>query len=484
MLAIVAVAFVVACFSSSRYHLFGDELYFIGAGRHLSASYADQGPALPLLARLGAAWWGGHLTLFRLPGILLGVLSVVLAALTAREMGGSRGAQILTAVVAALSPFVLLQSQLLATNAVDAPFWAAITFLLVRWVRTRQDRLLLFAGLLTAVDMQVKWLIPGFWVALAVAVAVAGPREMLRRPALWLGGLVTIVATLPGLLWQADAGWPYFRLTGQVAAEGSLTGGRELYVPLLLLYAGPLGAMLLCAAVWWLLRDPRWREYRFLAVTFLLLAAAVWAVAGRPYYAGGLYVALIAVGSVELARRWPHKRGDGGVRVWARVTLAVGAIVGMVAVVAFLPLLRQSHIQAPRNMAAATLQTTPYGQFGWPELTRDVESAVASLPARPDAVVTEMYWQAGALDFYGQGLPTVYSYSRGYAWLRQPPDSARHVVWVGVDDDASKYCSSSRLLKHVGTDRIGFPTASTGIDIRYCEMRMPWSHVWTSMRRM
>ena len=32
--------------------MFGDELYFIAAGHHLSVSYADQGPILPLLALL------------------------------------------------------------------------------------------------------------------------------------------------------------------------------------------------------------------------------------------------------------------------------------------------------------------------------------------------------------------------------------------------------------------------------------------------
>ncbi|MFC7754829.1 glycosyltransferase family 39 protein [Tsukamurella soli] len=402
-------------------------------------------------------------------------------------------------MAACLSPFVLLQSQLLATNAVDAPFWSAITLLLVRWVRTRRDRLLLTAGVLTAIDMQVKWLIPGFWVALAIAVAAAGPRELLRRPALWLGGLVTVVTTLPAVLWQNSQGWPYFHLTEQVAAEGALTGGRLLYLPLLLLYAGPLGAVLTCCALWWLLRAPDWRPYRFLAVTFLLLAAAVWLVAGRPYYAGGLYIVLIAVGSVELARRWQGERSDGGsteqgersdggagVPVVLRALLAVGAVLGVATIVVFLPLARQSHITPPKDLASATLRTTPYGQFGWPELTRDVEQAVAALPPdrKPDAIITEMYWQAGSLDYYGDsGLP-VYSYSRGYGWLGTPPDSARRVVWVGVDDDAAKYCARSTLLRHIGTDRIGFPTASTDVDIRYCEMSTPWSRIWGQMRRM
>ncbi len=479
ILPVVGVACLVASFAASRYHLFGDELYFIGAGRHLGPSYADQGPVLPLLARFGAAWYHGHLVLFRLPGIVLAAAGLVLAALTAREFGGGRRAQTLTIVAAALSPFLVIQAELLATNAIDAPLWAAVTFLLVRWVRTRQDRFLLIAAAVTAVDLQVKWLIPGFWAAAAIAVFAAGPRDLLRRPAIWIGGAVALASAVPSLVWQAHNGWPNAALTRTIAGEGGLTGGRALNIPLMLLYAGPLGAALLCYGVWRLLRAPDLRAYRFIAIAFLGMTAAVIVAGGRPYYTGGLYTVLIAAGSVQLV--------EHGLSRWLRIAGAALTCLGVAAVAAFLPLQRQSTITAPSNLAAATLRTTPYGQFGWPELTRDVEQVIAALPPdqQPQAVITEMYWQAAAFDYYGRGhLPPVYSYSRGYGYLRTPPDNARTVVWVGVDDDARSHCTTSIALRHVGTDRVGFPTASTGVTIWWCHVAQPWSKTWASLRRM
>ncbi|MFC7752020.1 hypothetical protein [Tsukamurella soli] len=45
--AVVLIAAIVTVFTACRYHLFGDELYFVAAGRHPAWSYADQGPMIP-----------------------------------------------------------------------------------------------------------------------------------------------------------------------------------------------------------------------------------------------------------------------------------------------------------------------------------------------------------------------------------------------------------------------------------------------------
>ncbi len=44
----------------------------------------------------------------------------------------------------------------------DAFLWTVIVWLVVRWVRIRDDRVLLAAALVTALDLQVKFLIPVF----------------------------------------------------------------------------------------------------------------------------------------------------------------------------------------------------------------------------------------------------------------------------------------------------------------------------------
>ncbi|GAB3130579.1 glycosyltransferase family 39 protein [Tsukamurella serpentis] len=479
ILPILVLGAIAAAFGASRYHLFGDELYFISAGHRLSVGYADQGPVLPLLALLGEAMPGEHLILFRLPSILITLAGIVLSALIARELGGGRFAQALTAFAYATSTFLLLQSSLLATNAIDTPLWVAVSWLLVRWVRTRHDRLLFLAGLVTALDMQVKWLIPVFWVCIVAASLIWGPRDLVRRPALWLGGAVTVLTMLPALLWQARRGWPYLQLTGQVAQESQYAGGRLLFVPIMLLTAGLLGALLLGYGLYALMRSEHLRPYRFLAPAFVLLVAVFVVTAGRPYYPGGMIPVVAAAGAVafeQLPRPIPK-----------RIVTAALSVLAAASIVVSLPFTPAAEMDEPKSVMEAGMRISVYGQFGWPELTREVEQAIAALPdaERPQAIVASSYWQAAALDYYGRDLPPVFSPNRGYGYFGRPDDAATTVLWVvaSESEQPGEMCASSRVLRTVH-HRIGMPTASTGVDVRLCQAREPWSRMWPRLRRI
>ncbi|MCA0157578.1 glycosyltransferase family 39 protein [Tsukamurella sp. M9C] len=476
---ILLLSGIAAAFGASKYHLFGDELYFIAAGHHLSVSYADQGPILPLLALLGDAMPGDSLVLFRLPSVLITLAGILVSALIARELGGGRFAQALTAGAYATSTFLLLQSSLLATNAIDTPLWVAITWLLVRWVRTRQDWLLFAAGVVTAIDMQVKWLIPVFWVCAIVAASIWGPRDLVRRPALWLGGAFTVVTMIPALLWQADRGWPYLQLTDQVAEESQYAGGRIGFVPIMLLTAGVLGALLLLYGLYALMRSEGLRPYRFLAPAFVLLVIVFIITAGRPYYPGGMLPVIITAGAVAFEALPKPK-------LKAALTAPL-SLLAVASIVVSLPFTPESDIAEPKSLMEAGMQISVYGQFGWPELTRAVEESIAGLPEdeRPQAIVASSYWQASALQYYGNGLPPVYSPNRGFGYFGAPADSTTTVLRV-ISSEAElqdDMCDRARTLRRFD-HRIGMPTASTGVDIRLCHPRAPWSTLWPELRRM
>lgn len=433
--AIAIVSAIALLASAGRYGFFGDELYFIAAGRRLAVSYADQGPVLPAIARLMDLIAPESMVAQRIPAMLVTVAAVLISAQIAREFGGSRNAQLLTATAYATSPFLLVQGTQLATNTIDTALWVLISWLLIRWVRTRHDSLLLWASLATAVDMQVKWLIPFFWIAIAIGVVSYGPRDLFRRPALWLGAGVVVLATLPSLIWQAAHDWPQLRLGAVVADEQATIGGRYSWLPLAIASAGLLGGVLLIYGIVALFRWEPLRQYRFLAPLPLLLAVAFIVTDGRPYYAAGCYAAIIAAGAV----RWTEKTGR------PRTIIAISMIVISVVLVAFsMPWQSDSAIKPAKSQADAGLSIGVYGRFGWPELAAATATAYQSLPEadRADTVIiTDSYWQASALDVYGTNLPAVYSPSRGFGYFGTPPDSATTVLWIG--DDQSEVAPSS-----------------------------------------
>lgn len=479
--AIAVTSFVALLFSAGRYGFFGDELYFLAAGRRLSFGYADQGPVLPLLADAMDFVAPGSLLALRMPSVLLTIAALVLSAVIARELGGGRAAQLLTAFAYGVSPFLLLQGNMLTTNAVDTALWVLITWLLVRWVRVRQDSLLLLAAVVTAVDMQVKWLIPFFWVAVGIGVLGFGPRELLRRPLLWFGAVIVIAATVPTLVWQAHHGWPQLAMGGQVRSEQAFVGGPVTFLPLALVVAGLLGGILLSYGTWRLLRSDALRPYRFLGATMLLLLVAFAVTGGRSYYAAGLYAVVMAAGSVEIT---------GSSRRWLKVAALPVSAASLCLVVMSLPWQSPDRIEPAKNDIAAAMAIGIYGQFGWPELAAATDDAYRTLTAaqRRDAVtVTNTYWQAAALDKYRDThhLPAVFSPSRGFGYFGSPPDSATTVVYIGGTlSELTQRFGTVAAIGRIDT-RLGFPGNTKDVTIWKCAGPVrPWSELWPSLMRL
>lgn len=499
ILAIASAVAVLLFVTSFRYGYFGDELYFLSAGRHLSWGYADQPPLLPVLARIMDTLFPGSVVGLRLPSTLLCATGVVLAGQTCRELGGRRTAQVITAGVFAVSPFFLTGSgHTLATHSIDAFLWTLISWLVVRWVRLREDRLLLAAGLLTVLALQAKLLIPVFWLAVGIGAALVGPRELLRRPVLWASGALAVLTMIPWVWWQVQHGWPEREMAEVVSGETSFAGGQLTFLPIAAAWiAGPLGTVLFCYGLWRLLRAPQLRAYRFLGLATVGIIGVFLATNGRPLYVGGVLVVCWAAGAVGLQERAPMltERARGRLRGWVRwprwaliapvfgiaaaLTLFYGLPVG-------LPLVGVSaYAGQPYSPINMNLE-----EFGWPQFADSVERAAATLP--PDVrhrtvVVTDTYWQASAVEQFGQGrgLPAVYSPSRGFWYFGSPPENATTVLFTSATADyLHQYFADVRQVGTVDNGQ-NINNANQGAPIWLCSgLRQPWSQAWPRMRHM
>ncbi|MEV6319242.1 glycosyltransferase family 39 protein [Streptomyces sp. NPDC051776] len=462
--------------TADRFGYFSDELYFLVAGRYPSWGYADQPPLLPLLAHAIDSASHGSLVWLRAPAAAATALGVLTAALTARELGGRRPAQIATAGAYAVSPVMLQMGHLLITATLDIFLTTFTTWLLVRWVRTRRDGLLILIGLTAAVSLQVKFLGVAFWAVLLVAVVLAGPRDLLRRPLLWVSALGALLTAVPGLLWQVRNGWPQLAMTKvisqEVAAEG---GGQAGFLPAVLTTAGLVGALLLGYGLWRLLSAREVRPYRFLGLTFAGLCAVYLVVHGRPYYVAGLFAVLWAAAATGLQRLRPTRP-----RAWATV---VAYAVSAALAVQLLPVypvqrLAESSGDWPSSDGLAK------ESVGWPDLAASVARVHRELPAdqrRRALLITDRYDQAGALDRYGPalGLPRPYSGHRGYWYLRRPADDSAPVVFVGGDARYLRQFFTSVRKRGTVTNRQNVRNLNWGVPIWVCEgERRPWRVLW------
>lgn len=443
MAVVCAVLAVVLLVASSRYGYHRDELYFIACGHHLAWSYPDQGVLTPLLAATFADLGHGSLVVFRLPAVASVVGAAWLTGLTARELGGRARAQVLATFTVAVSTVGLLAGHLLATATLDFVVWVAITLVALRIARTGRTRLWVVAGVLGGLGLLNKDLVPVLALALTLGMlAVPGGRSLILHRWYAVGAVIAVAAWAPGLIWQAQHGWPQIALARMIRDEyGTVDERIGFFVLQVVLFS--LGASILwvigAVRVW---RDPRWRYARILAVSWVVALIVFVITAGQGYYTVGVYPALIAAGSVVVARR--------PLLFWALT--AVVAVTSAAVMPASLPILQ------PQTLAASGWADPAEQQLemvGWPREVGLVAATYRSIPAEQRAhavILTANYGEAGAVDHYGGrfGLPAAYSGLNAFGLWGPPSASRGPVVLVWEDQRPPTYLRGCRFIRRVG----------------------------------
>lgn len=474
---------------SGRYGFFGDELYFVIAGRNLSWGYADQPPLVPLIALVMDTIAPGSLVALRIPPILATIGGVLVTALIAREFGGDRRAQTFSGASYAISTVGL--GHTLTTTAFDILLWTVLSWLVVRWVRVRlepnADRLLLWAGVVTAISVQVKFQIVVFCLMLVVTSLVVGPRDLVRRPLLWAAAGIVFVTTLPTLIWQAMNGWPQLAMREAVAAEtafmGSLLNAALMFIGMGVITGVVLGGY----GFWRLARAEEMRPYRFFCWTALAVVVVFLLLGGRAYYVFGAFPVLWSAGAVGFQRR--REARDHASR-WGWFAWPAFVLTAVMSVVN-LPWQPQDSLAGGDSPNFEKFMAL--GQIGWPQTADTVADVYGSLPPaqqQSTAVITGDYWSASAIEYFGRdgqqaNVPPVYSGSRGYWFFGQPEERMNTVIFVGeVPEVMRQNFGEIRQVSKLDNG-LGIQTMTQGAPVFILtDPSASWDQMWPQMHKM
>jgi 4-amino-4-deoxy-L-arabinose transferase-like glycosyltransferase len=470
----VLVALLLVLSGRFGYHL--DELYTRAAGQHLDWAQIDQPPLPALVARLEISLFGDTLLAFRLvPALLAGVL-VLFAGLIARELGGSRRAQVFATVAAASSGLVLTIGHLLATNIFDTLAWVTVCWLALRLARTRDHRLWLVIGAVVGVGLYGKYLIGLLLVSLAAAVLLCGPRQLLRSRHVLIGAGIAVLVPLPVLLWQVTHGWPQFEMAAAVSKALESLAVMS-FIPMLVLLMGLFLAPVWIAGLVGLLRRPQWRQYRFVGVAFPIMIVLLIVTGGSAGYSTALQFVLLAAGCV-VVEQWARKPAR---RAVLAVALVANAVTSSVLALPVLPL--QTYANDP---TLTGLAITQFDQVGWPDLAAQAADVYRSLPAqdqRRAVFYANHYGQAGALDKYGPeyGLPRIFSGHNSYADFGRPAEDRTVVITIGVD--RAVFAGLFASCEPAGKYETSLPVSDAGQEFMVCRDPLePWSRIWPKLR--
>jgi 4-amino-4-deoxy-L-arabinose transferase-like glycosyltransferase len=397
--------------AASQYGYFRDELYYIAASRHLDLGYVDFPPFVAVVTAL-TRWVLGDslLALHTLPA-LAGVLTMLLAGLMARDLGGGRAAQGLAALAVLVAPTFLGSQSVLTMDPFDQLFWVLAIYVVLLMLKREDPRLWLVFGLVAGFGLLTKVTMLYLGAALVIGLLLTPNRRYLLSKWLWLGGLIALVLFSPYIIWQVLHGWPTLEFWQVYSADKTYPVTPPEFLLQQILTMHPLTLPLWLAGLAYFFFGGG-KKYRTLGWVYVILYGVFTIQQAKNYFLAATYPMLFAGGAVLIEQAIQRRQW-----LWLRPAYASLLLVGGLATAPLaMPLLPvETYIAYSQGfggtaevkqerLATAQLPQHFADRFGWEELVASVAKVYAGLPPEEQAVaciLTGNYGEAGAIDFFG-----------------------------------------------------------------------------------
>jgi 4-amino-4-deoxy-L-arabinose transferase-like glycosyltransferase len=474
---------------NGQYGFHRDELAFLDNGRHLAWGFVEYPPLTPFIAHIALNLFGPSLVGLRFFAALAVGMVIVMTGLMARELGGARWAQILSALAVAIAPIVLSHASFFSYETFDYLWWVLGAYCMIRLLNSADPRWWLGVGTALGLGMLTKYTMAFEAAGIAAGVLFTPARRFLKSPWLWAGAGLALLICLPNLAWQVQNHFVSLEFLQSIHGRDiriGRTGAFQYLLGQLYICANPATIFLWVGGLRYFWMASQGRRFRPIGWVFAVPFVLFLVIQGRYYYLAPVYPMVIAAGCCQVERRLIALPVRQIKRQWLTLqgSLAFG---GLCAMALALPL-------APVNSAwwkvASSVDVELREEIGWPELVKTVAEIRANLPLEERAqvgILAGNYGEAGAINLYGPayGLPEAISgansfWQRGYG---DPPPQA--LIVVGLPRDyVEKTFESCELAGHT-SNRYGIQNEETIAhpDIFVCRgLRQTWLEFWRSFQ--
>lgn len=445
------VWYIAGCFllvqlaTANRYGYFGDEMYHMACGEHLAWGYVDQPPLIAVFTWLTRHLFGTSVFAVHLVPAISGFFLVWLTGKIARELGGGRFAQGLAGLCSACAGVYLVLSHIFTMNAFEPLLWMGCAYVVIRIIKTGNQRLWLWFGLIAGIGMENKYTMAVFGFAVIVGLLLTPERRALGNKWIWLAGAIAFLIFLPNLIWNIQHHFPFLELMRNIRASGrdmafTPLGYLRAQMFLMTPFTLPVWVLGVLYFFFWTTGKP----FRIIGWTFLVVIGVFILSHGKDYYASPVYPMIFAGGAIALEQISSRRH-----LAWIKPALIVFILGGTLAFLPlFVPVLSpESFLRYQAKLPfkvqpdekSMLMEPMPHyysWSFGWDDMVRGVAKAYALVPReqRSDtAIFANDFAAAGAIDLIGPkyGLPKAISGHQSY-WLWGPRNySGQTMIVVG-----------------------------------------------------
>lgn len=451
VLFLIALVFLILHVATSgRYGFHRDELATLDDARHIEWGFVAYPPLTPFIGRVALSLFGVSLMGVRFFSVVALSIAVFVSGLIARELGGKRRAQMLSAIAVAIVPIVVLQTNVLQYVSFDYLWGVLLTYFLIRLINSDNPRWWIAIGAVIGIGMMTKYTMAFFAITMAGALLLTPLRRHLLSGWFWMGLGVSLLIFMPNLIWQWRYGFISLDFLRHIHARDVRQGRTEGF--LLEQLDVCVNAVLFPIAfggLWFYFRE---RKYRLLGWMYVLTLILFVIAKARSYYLGPLYPMLIAAGCVA----WSGNTGvatDSSIRSAEQNSATLSfrclrsaspaitwtmAVLG--AIISFALLAPIAPINSFLWNTTAKLQDNFLEEIGWPDLVQTVAKIYEAVPVnqRPHTgIIVGNYGEAGAINLLGEkyGFPPVISGTNSFWYRSYPQNQPQTLITVGLGDD-------------------------------------------------
>jgi 4-amino-4-deoxy-L-arabinose transferase-like glycosyltransferase len=447
-----------------------DEFLYLAEGSHPAFGFMEVPPMLSIFAWITQRLGNGMFWIKCWPS-LIGALNLILIGKIVISEGGKSFSLLLLFCSFFFTGYLRVHF-LFQPNCLEIFFYSLISFGLIRYIQTTENKWLYLTGLAAGCGLLSKYSIAFYIVSLLPALLLTKQRVIFRNKHLYYSLGLAFIIFLPNLIWQILHHFPV------VYHMQELASSQLQYLPPADFLKDQILMFLPCCYIWiagfsYLMLNPKGRSYIFLCWAYLGVIGILLWFHGKNYYALGLYPVLFGFGSLAI-EKWTSRSGYFSRYILCSITILTGIYFIFIALPVMPPkklaeFYENTHAKGKgilkwENQQDHALPQDFADMLGWDEMARKTAAAYHSLDTaqqRNTFIFCDNYGMAGAINYYRKKYHLPEAYSDNASFLYWIPDNLtfQNLVLLENDPNEMQYPFISDFSKATLTDSVSNPYA-------------------------
>lgn len=451
-----------------EYGYLRDELYYISIGDQFSFSNFDMLPLSPLYLKLFTIIFGYSIKTIHLASSLLGAASLIFTCLMTKELGGKIYAVLITGVFILFSGFTPFGS-VFTYDSIDFLIVVVTLYFLVRIIKTENEKLWFYAGIILGLGLINKLTILFYGLAILVSLFFVPQRRMFKKKEVWLAGIIALLFLIPYLIWQSQNDWYFLEFASNYSGGISYLASFPEFLWSQILPNNIISLPIWLTGLYLLLFSNKWKKYRFFGIMYLFLFILFYIIGAKFYFLIPMYTVLVSVGSIKLEEKFSLSKKLKLAIPILYIILSLPLLPMMVPVLPVSDFIKYAEIMGVdagvkfENNRINRLPQYFADRFGWEELVQDISKEFHSISKEEISnagIMTNNWGIASAIHFYSNKykLPQPISNAGWYCFESLRKNEYKDIyISIGFSEELICYLFNSVTKKRVFTNPYCMP---------------------------